>query len=140
GSPQSPGAPPSPPPGRRLPPPPRRSAVRTEAVASLRVLADELADVATAEIPDERLQLLFVCAHPAIAADVHTPLMLQTVLGLDAARIASAFCVAPATMGQRLARAKAKIRLAGIPFEVPSTPHLPPRPHPVLPPIYPAYA
>jgi predicted RNA polymerase sigma factor len=57
-----------------------------------------------AEFPDERLKLLFVCAHPAIDPAMHTPLMLQTVLGLDAARIAHAFLIAPKTMGQRLSR------------------------------------
>src|SRR5262249_14674136 len=66
--------------------------------------------------PDERLKLMFVCAHPAIDPAVHTPLMLQTVLGLDAAGIARAFLVSPAAMGQRLVRAKAKIRDTGIAF------------------------
>src|SRR5262249_21770634 len=64
----------------------------------------------SANFPDERLKLLFVCAHPAIDPAMHTPLMLQTVLGLDAARIAHAFLVSPTTMGQRLVRAKTKIR------------------------------
>lgn len=72
-----------------------------------------------ASLPDRRLELLFVCAHPAIDRAMHTPLMLQTVLGLDAVRIASAFLVAPAAMGQRLVRAKAKIKAAGIAFEEP---------------------
>jgi Predicted RNA polymerase sigma factor containing a TPR repeat domain len=71
------------------------------------------------ELPDERLKLLFVCAHPAIDPVARTPLMLQTVLGLETARIASAFLVSPAAMEKRLVRAKAKIRTAGIPFRVP---------------------
>ena len=72
----------------------------------------------TGEFPDERLKLLFICAHPAIDRASRTPLMLQTVLGLDAARIASAFLVSPSSMGQRLVRAKAKIKHARIPFDV----------------------
>ncbi|HEX7341836.1 MAG TPA: DUF6596 domain-containing protein [Rhodanobacteraceae bacterium] len=89
--------------------------------------------------PDERLKLLFVCAHPAIAANARTPLMLQVVLGLDAARIASAFLVKPAAMGQRLSRVKAKIRDAGIAFAVPSGKDLPARLDAVLETIYAAY-
>ena len=67
-------------------------------------------------LPDRRLALMLICAHPAIDPNIRAPLMMQVVLGVEAARIASAYLVAPATMGQRLSRAKAKIRDAGIPF------------------------
>jgi predicted RNA polymerase sigma factor len=91
------------------------------------------------EFPDERLKLLFVCAHPAIDPAIHTPLMLQTVLGLDAARIARAFLISPKTMGQRLVRAKTKILDGGIQFEVPHERELPNRLEAVLEAIYAAF-
>ena len=91
------------------------------------------------DFPDERLKLLFVCAHPAIDPAMHTPLMLQTVLGMDAARIAHAFLVSPTTMGQRLVRAKTKIRDCGIPFEIPQERELPERLDAVLEAIYAAF-
>jgi RNA polymerase sigma-70 factor (ECF subfamily) len=88
---------------------------------------------------DLRLRLLFVCAHPAIDETVRTPLMLQAVLGLDAARIARAFLVKPAAMSQRLVRAKQKIRDAGIPFDEPEAAERPGRMAAVREAIYAAF-
>lgn len=89
-----------------------------------------------AEIPDRRLALMFACAHPAIEPVIRAPLILQVVLGLDAAMIASAFLISPSTMGQRLVRAKNKIRQARIPFRIPEREELPSRLATVLDAIY----
>jgi RNA polymerase sigma-70 factor, ECF subfamily len=89
--------------------------------------------------PDDRLKLLFVCAHPAIDPEIHTALMLQTVLGLDAKRIASAFLVSPTSMAQRLVRAKTKIAQTHVRFEEPEAEDLDDRVHAVLEAIYAAY-
>jgi len=119
----------------------RHDQVRTEALPALLAAAKtayEMTEAGTV-FPDERLKLMFICAHPAIEPAARTPLMLQTVLGLDAARIASAFVVRPSAMGQRLTRAKAKIRVAGIRFELPETKELPERLDSVLEAVYAAY-
>jgi RNA polymerase sigma-70 factor (ECF subfamily) len=94
----------------------------------------------SSEIPDNRLALMFACAHPAIDAGIRAPLILQVVVGLDAATIASAFLMAPATMGQRLVRAKAKIRDAGVPFRIPDREELRDRLDAVLEAIYAVFA
>lgn len=117
----------------------RHQDVEARSAALIALLDAERGDRATADFPDERLKLLFVCAHPAIDEAARTPLMLQTVLGLDAARIAAAFVVEPAAMGQRLVRAKAKIRDAGLAFAVPDPGHLAARLDDVLQAIYAAF-
>jgi RNA polymerase sigma-70 factor (ECF subfamily) len=113
----------------------------SEAAAERLLLSVEEAAVETAptDIPDWRLRLMFACAHPAIDSLVRGPLMLQTVLGLDAATIAAAFLMAPAAMGQRLVRAKRRIRDTGIPFSVPDRSDLPGRLDAVLEAIYAAF-
>jgi RNA polymerase sigma-70 factor (ECF subfamily) len=100
---------------------------------------DDAAAPAPEAVPDARLRLMFVCAHPALAENVRAPLMLQTVLGLEAQAIASAFLVSPAAMAQRLVRAKARIRETGLRFDPPEAAELPARMGAVLDAIYGAY-
>jgi RNA polymerase sigma-70 factor, ECF subfamily len=103
--------------------------------AKLRLLAaDPPAGADTGEdtvdataIPDERLELIFMCCHPALAVEAQVALTLRAVGGLSAEEIARAFLVPPETMKRRLTRAKSKIKVAGIPFGVPSAPRLPER-------------
>ena len=121
----------------------RHRSVRENARPTI-VLAFEEAEarmneVATDALPDERLKLLFACTHPQIDKGIHTPLMLQVVLGIDAKAIAQAFVVSPAAMGQRLVRAKANIRDTGIGFAIPDRHSLPERLSAVLSAIYAAY-
>ena len=125
---------------RRLADMARRRRTASEAEGGLALIAEELAVIGENPVPDRRLLLMFACAHPAIEPGVRAPLMLQTILGLDAAAIASAFLVSPAAMGQRLARAKARIRDAGVPFREPTPELWPERIGAVLDAIYAAFA
>jgi RNA polymerase sigma-70 factor, ECF subfamily len=120
----------------------RRARNGDAASEHLQLLAEEFEAMAGADsqIPDERLALMFACAHPALEPSIRTPLMLQTVLGLNAADIGSAFLVTPTAMGQRLARAKHKIKVAGIPFRIPEKAELAERLDAVLEAIYAAYS
>jgi RNA polymerase sigma-70 factor (ECF subfamily) len=120
----------------------RRRQTRTAGEGHIQLMTEELAEAAANPdaIPDRRLALMFACAHPEIEAGMRAPLILQTILGLTAIDIAAAFLIPPATMGQRLVRAKARIKEAGVPFEIPGRESLAERLDAVLGAIYAAYA
>jgi RNA polymerase sigma-70 factor, ECF subfamily len=108
--------------------------------AKLRLLAEPMTgngdSMDPTAIPDERLELIFMCCHPALAAEAQVALTLRAVGGLSTEEIARAFLVPPETMKRRLTRAKSKIKVAGIPFSVPSGPRLPERLGAVLAVVY----
>lgn len=119
----------------------RRRQVQDAGQEHLQLMGDELEAMADeiSAIPDRRLVLMFACAHPAIEPSMRTPLILQTILGLTSEDIAAAFLLPPKTMGQRLVRAKTRIRDAGIPLRLPEPQDLPERLAAVLDAIYAAY-
>jgi predicted RNA polymerase sigma factor len=119
----------------------RRRRHEDVATEQLKLLVDGLkAAREDTDIPDHRLALMFACAHPSIESGIRAPLILQILFGLNATTIASAFLMSPATMGQRLVRAKNRIRQAGIPFRIPEREELPGRLDAVLDAIYAAFA
>ncbi|QTH42760.1 RNA polymerase subunit sigma-70 [Cohnella sp. LGH] len=126
---------------RRLIDQTRRARISENALPTLLAISEDAQRLSSSNdvFPDERLRMMFLCAHPAIDPVMRTPLMLQTVLGIDAARIASAFIVKPSTMSQHLTRIKSKIRAERLTFEMPGAEEIPDRLDSVLEAIYAAY-
>ncbi len=126
---------------RRLIDQARRARISENALPTLLAISEDAQRLSSSNdvFPDERLRMMFLCTHPAIDPVMRTPLMLQTVLGIDAARIASAFIVKPSTMSQRLTRIKSKIRAERLTFEMPGAEEIPDRLDSVLEAIYAAY-
>ena len=119
-----------------------RRAVPLEAAQDTLAHPDTLAhidEIDVDSIPDRRLELMLVCAHPAIERAVRTPLMLNTVLGFTAGQVGRAFSVPPSTMATRLVRAKKRVKAVGIPFRIPDRADLPARMTSVLEAVYGAY-
>ncbi|MBB6634192.1 RNA polymerase sigma factor [Cohnella thailandensis] len=119
----------------------RRARISESALPTLLVMSEDAQRLTSSSdaFPDERLRMMFLCTDPAIDPVMRTPLMLQTVLGIDAARIASAFIIKPSAMSQRLTRIKAKIRAERLVFEMPDDEEIPDRLDSVLEAIYAAY-
>jgi RNA polymerase sigma-70 factor, ECF subfamily len=114
----------------------RRDRTRDEKYRLVHALTDEVADEPEGAIADERLRLLLMCCHPALPLEGRVALTLRMVGGLTVPEIARAFLVRETTMGQRISRAKAKVRSAGIPLQVPSREELPERVSGVLTVLY----
>ncbi len=118
----------------------QRSERLADRVLNERAAAVEAVAECDHELVDDRLAMMFACAHPALPPAIHGPLILQAVLGLSAEKIASAFLIAPATMSQRLVRAKKKMAATRIPLRVPAPAELPQRLDSVLAAVYAAFA
>src|SRR5277367_4988780 len=120
----------------------RRGQVQLNGEPHLQMIASEIEEASriSEELPDRRLALMFACAHPLIERGARAPLILQTVLGITAKAIASAFLVSPASMSQRLVRAKLHIKACAIPFSVPDQHEMPERLNAVLEALYAAYS